>query len=327
MALLLSRADVESILDMPTTIAAVEDAFRELARGTVDMPQRPVIRVAEHGGTVLFMPAYIGGTASLGMKLVSVYPQNPTQHNLPTTMGVILVCEAATGQVVSVMDGGFITAMRTGAVTGVAARVMARPEATVLGLFGAGVQARTQLLAVAAVRPLSRVIVCDVAADQAQRFAAEMAERLDLAIEVASEPRQAVEGADIVVTATSAASPVFDGRWLREGTHISGIGSHAAHMRELDTVTVQRSRVIVDSRRAALAEAGDLILPIQEGAIAPEHIVGELGEVLLGQVAGRTSPAEITLFKSVGLAIQDVAVAARVYAAARERGIGQEMRF
>ncbi len=263
MALLLSRADVESVLDMKTALAAVEDGFRELARGTVDMPQRPVIRVPDHQGTLLFMPAYIGGIGALGMKLVSVYPQNPALHGLPTTMGVILVCDVASGEVVAVMDGGFITAMRTGAVTGVAARCMARPDASVVGLFGAGVQARTQLLALAEIRQLSKVIVFDVAPERAQQFARELSERLGIAIEVASAPRQAVAGADIVVTATSAASPVFDGHWLEPGTHVSGIGSHAPQMRELDTVAVQRSRVIVDSRSAALAEAGDLMLAIQ----------------------------------------------------------------
>lgn len=327
MPLLLTRSDVESLLDIDLSMAAVEEAFRELARGTVQMPQRPVIRVAEHQGSVLFMPAYIAGLGALGMKLVSVYPENPSRHGLPTIMGVILLCEAATGQVLAIMDGGHITAMRTGAVTGVAAKVMARQDARVLGLFGAGVQARTQLLAVAAVRPLERVVVYDTVVANAQRFAGEMTARIQVPVLVASSAREAVEGADIVVTATSSAAPVFDGRWLAPGTHISGIGSHAPHMRELDTETVRRARLIVDHRAAALAEAGDVMLPIQEGAITADHIVGELGEVLEGRIPGRTSASEVTLFKSVGLAIQDVAVAARVYALAIERGIGQPVQL
>jgi len=325
MALLLNRADVQSLLTMRDAMGAVEEAFRQLALGTVDMPQRPVIRVPEHHGSVLFMPALIGGTGALGMKVVSVYPDNPKQHNLPTIMGLILLNDARTGQVVAIMDGGWITAMRTGAVSGVATKAMARPDAAVVGVFGAGVQARTQLMAMAEARPLHRALVYDIVPEQSQRYAADMSDQLGIAVEAVTEPRAAIQGADILVAATSAGSPIFDGTWVELGTHINGIGSHAPHMRELDTTIVQRSRLIVDSCAAALAEAGDLLIPIQEGAITADHIAAELGEVLTGQKPGRTSPDEITLFKSEGLAIQDVAVAARVFDLARQRGVGQEV--
>ncbi len=325
MALLLTRADIQSFLTMKDAMEAVEEAFRQLALGTVDMPQRPVIRVPAHHGTVLFMPALIGGMGALGMKVVSVYPDNPARHNKPTVLGTILLNDPATGEVIAIMDGGFITAMRTGAVSGVATKYMARPDARVAGIFGAGVQARTQLMALAEARPLERAVVYDVMPEARTRFATEMSAQLGLPVAPVDDPRAAVEGCDIIATATSAATPILDGNWVAPGTHINGIGSHAPHMRELDTTIIRRSRVIVDLRSAALAEAGDLIIPIQEGAITADHIAGELGEVIVGQVPGRTQPDEITLFKSEGLAIQDVSVATRVYQIAQERGIGQNV--
>ena len=323
MALLLTRADIQSFLTMKDALEAVEEAFRQLALGTVDMPQRPVIRVPDHHGSVLFMPALIGGMGALGMKVVSVYPDNPTKHNKPTVLGTILLNDPATGEVIAIMDGGFITAMRTGAVSGVATKYMARPDAKVAGIFGAGVQTRTQLLGVAEARSLARAVVYDVVPAARERFAAEMSERLGFPVEPVGEARAAVEGCDIIAAATSAATPIFDGAWVSPGAHINGIGSHAPAMRELDTTIVKKSRIIVDLRSAALAEAGDLIIPIQEGAITADAIAGELGEVIVGKVPGRTRPDEITLFKSEGLAIQDVAVATRVYQIAKARGLGQ----
>lgn len=325
MALLLTRTDIQSFLTIKDAMEAVEEAFRQLALGTVDMPQRPVIRVPDHHGVVLFMPALIGGMGALGMKVVSVYPDNPKKYDKPTVLGLILLNDPATGEVVAIMDGGFITAMRTGAVSGVATKYLARSDAQVAGVFGAGVQARAQLLALAEARPLVRAVVYDVVPEARQRFAADLSAQLGIPVEPVDDPRAAVEGCDVIATATSARDPIFDGAWVAPGTHINGIGSHAPDMRELDTAIIQKARVIVDLRAAALAEAGDLIIPIQEGAITADHIAGELGEVIAGRIPGRTSPDEITIFKSEGLAIQDVSVATKVYQLARARSIGQEI--
>ncbi|MBU0493448.1 MAG: ornithine cyclodeaminase family protein, partial [Chloroflexi bacterium] len=317
MALLLTRTDIQSFLTIKDAMEAVEEAFRQLALGTVDMPQRPVIRVPDHHGVVLFMPALIGGMGALGMKVVSVYPDNPKKYDKPTVLGLILLNDPATGEVVAIMDGGFITAMRTGAVSGVATKYLARSDAQVAGVFGAGVQARAQLLALAEARPLVRAVVYDVVPEARQRFAADLSAQLGIPVEPVDDPRAAVEGCDVIATATSARDPIFDGAWVAPGTHINGIGSHAPDMRELDTAIIRKARVIVDLRAAALAEAGDLIIPIQEGAITADHIAGELGEVIAGRIPGRTSPDEITIFKSEGLAIQDVSVATKVYQLAR----------
>lgn len=325
MALLLSRQDVQKVLTMADCIAAVEKAFGELARGSAIMPQRAVIKAAAHRGVFLAMPAYIGGEdEALGIKAVTVYPDNPARHKLPTTLGTLLLCDPATGKVVAIMDAGYLTAVRTGAASGVATRHLARPDAAVCVVFGAGVQARQQLAAVHLVRPLRQAWVLDTVAEARDKFAVEMGAALGIPVTPAADAETAVRGADIVVTATSSATPVFDGRWLRPGTHINNIGSHSPDARELDTETVRRAKYVADHREASLAEAGDLLIPIKEGAVTAGHIHASLGEIVIGAKPGRTSPEEITLFKSCGLAVQDVATAKAVYAAARARGIGVE---
>jgi ornithine cyclodeaminase/alanine dehydrogenase len=258
------------------------------------------------------MPAYIGGDFdALGLKVVSVYGDNPAKHDLPTVIATVLLNDPRTGALLAVMDGTWMTAMRTGAVSGVATKYLARADARVATVLGAGVQARTQLMA--------------IDSERSRAYAQAMSAQLDLEILPTTDLRTAIESADILAAASNAHDPIFPGEWLRPGTHINGVGSHAPKMRELDTTTIVRSLVVADQKMACLAEAGDIIIPIQEGAITEAHIHGELGQVITGEVAGRTSDEQITLFKSVGLAIQDVATAARVYALAQEKGVGQDL--
>lgn len=327
MPLLLTRKDVEKVLTMKDAIAAVEEGFRQLALGNVIMPQRTAIRISEYHGIHLGMPAYVGGAGdggSLALKVVTVYPDNPSQYGLPTTIGTLLLNDPRTGALVAIMDAGFLTAMRTGAVSGVATKYLARRDARTVGIFGAGVQARAQLIAMCEVRPIERAVVCDPWQEGRDRFAAEMSARLSIPVEPAGDPRACVDN-DIVVAASSSREPIFDGAWLAPGTHINGIGSHSPDARELDTVTLQRSKVVPDLAAACLVEAGDLILPIKEGAFTEDRIHASLGEVVAGLKPGRESDGEITLFKSVGLAVQDAATAARIYALARAAGVGVEI--
>jgi ornithine cyclodeaminase/alanine dehydrogenase len=311
---------------MEDCLEAVETAFRELARSRAVMPQRAVIKVEEHRGLFLGMPAYIGGDLdALGLKVVTVYPENPAQHDLPTVLGTLMLCDPATGKAVAIMDAGYLTAVRTGAASGVATRALAREDSRTCVLFGAGVQARQQLVALNLVRPLAKVSVIDVNREAARSFARELGDSLEIRIEATEDVERAVREADIVVTASSSHDPIFDGSWLREGTHINNIGSHSPDARELDTTTVKRSKFVADLREANLAEAGDILIPIREGAVNEDHIHASLGEVLIGAKPGRESSEEITLFKSCGLAIQDVSTALAVYSAARERGIGIEV--
>jgi len=311
---------------MEDCIAAVENAFGGLARGAAVMPQRAVIKVADHKGLFLGMPAFIGGDLNaLGLKVVTVYPDNPSKHDLPTTLGTLMLCDPTTGKAVAIMDAGYLTAVRTGAASGVATKYLAREDAAVCVVFGAGVQAKKQLEAMMLVRPPKKTYVIDIVTDAARSFASEMGEALDLEVVATDDVKGSVEQADIVVTASSSHDPLFDGGWLKPGTHVNNIGSHSPDARELDTTTVKRSKFVADLKEANLAEAGDILIPIAEGVVTEDHIYASLGEIVIGEKPGRENAEEITVFKSCGLAIQDVSTALAVYQAAREQGIGTEV--
>ncbi len=321
--LLLNRNDVMKVLDMAQCMEVVEKAFAELATGTVVMPLR--INFATGEGFALYMPAYIKEMGALACKVVTSYVNNPAKHNLPTIMGKVLLQDPETGGVICIMDGGYLTAVRTGAVSGVATRYLAREDrGQKVGIFGAGAQARTQLWAMTIARDIASACVYDVNDEAVGRFIAEMAPRLQLDIVKASSPDQVMQEADIICTATSSSTPIFDGTKVREGTHINGVGSHVPKNRELDTAIIKRSKIIADSYDACLNEAGDIMIPIQEGAIDKSHLSAELGEVITGKKPGRANTREITLFKSNGLAIQDVAAAKLVYDRAVQAGIGTD---
>ena len=238
-------------------------------------------------------------------------------------MGKVLLQDPETGDVICIMDGGYLTAVRTGAASGVATRYLAREDrGQKVGIFGAGAQARTQLWAMTVARDIVKACVYDVDDEAVSRFIAEMAPKLQLDIIKATSPEQILEEADIICTASSSPTPLFDGSKVREGTHINGVGSHTPKAREMDTAIIKRSKVIADSYDACLREAGDIIIPIEEGAIDKSHLRAELGEVITGKKTGRADGREITLFKSNGLAIQDTATARLVYDKAVPAGIG-----
>ncbi|MEJ5199473.1 MAG: ornithine cyclodeaminase family protein [Anaerolineae bacterium] len=260
----------------------------------------------------------------LAGSLLGIWTAAPLAAETASAVKSTVRVDPRTGRLLAIMDGAFLTAMRTGAASGVATKYLARADARVVGIFGAGIQARTQLMAMAAVRPIVEARVYDPLADHAAAFSREMSEALGIRVQPVAEPRAAVEGCDIIVAASTSKTPVFDGAWLAPGTHINGVGSHSPDARELDAQTIRQSKVVVDLRDAALAEAGDLIMPINAGEITADHIYADLGEIVTGK-PGRTDPGEITLFKSVGLAIQDVSTAVRVYELARQKGIGQEI--
>jgi ornithine cyclodeaminase/alanine dehydrogenase len=323
MALLLTRDNVISVLDMPACMDVVEQAFTELARGTAVLPLR--INITPPDGLALYMPAYLKEMGALACKVVTVYKKNPERFGIPTTIGKVLLQNPETGEVICVMDGGYLTAVRTGAASGVATKYMARQSGEMTaGIFGAGVQAKMQLWAVTVARKISRAVVFDVSSEAADKFVDEMGRKLGLHIAKASSPEE-VLAADIICAATSSPTPIFDGTRVREGTHINGIGSHTPKARELDTEIIKRSRLVGDSREACFKEAGDVIIPLAEGAISEDHFYAELGEVIVGEKAGREAEEEITLFKSNGLAIQDAATAKLVYDKAVASGTGTEV--
>jgi ornithine cyclodeaminase/alanine dehydrogenase len=290
------------------------------------MPPRTPIRVEERGGVSRFMPAFIEGTGAFGAKIVSVFGKNPKDFDLPAVLGMIVLLDPRTGAPVAIVDGGHLTAMRTGAVSGIATRHMANPDARRGAILGTGVQARTQVWAMCEALPFERISVYSIdAPERIDAFCEEMHARHGIPFERAASAEDAVRGAEVLTLATSAAEPIIDFGWLEEGCHINGVGSHAPHMRELDEQTVRTARIIADQKAACLAESGDFIIPMKEGRWTESMIAGELGEVVTGEVPGRTSPGEITLFKSNGLAIQDLSTAHEVYRRAQERGVGVEI--
>ena len=327
MALILSREDVASVLTMKDAIDAVEESFKNLARGEADMPLRPTIRVAQPPGVVNVMPAYLGPMGALGVKLVSSYPENPGKHNLPTVQATILYSDYRTGELLAVMEGGYITAVRTGAASGVATKYLARRDSRIVGVLGSGIQAQTQLEAMCAVRAIQLAKVFSPTAAHRAAFAERTAAKLGIEVIPVNDPGEAVKGCDIVIAASAAKTPILMGDWISPGTHINGIGSHTPDARELDEKTIKKSKIVVDSMEAAMREAGDLLMPIAAGAIRQDSIYGELGELALGNKAGRENDDEITLFKSQGLAIEDVSAAKTVYEKAKAQGKGTDLRL
>ncbi|MCX6247616.1 MAG: ornithine cyclodeaminase family protein [Bacteroidetes bacterium] len=323
MTLILNKAEVASVLEMKDCMAAVELAFAELSEGTAVLPLRTGITPPD--GLSLYMPAYLKKMEALACKVVTVYKNNPLKHNLPTTIGKVLLQDPATGDVICIMNGGYLTAVRTGAASGVATKYLARKEKNqVAGIAGAGVQAKMQLLAVCEARNISKALVYDVSEAAADAFVAEMSKKLSLEI-IRVKSAEEILGADIICTATSSPTPLFDGNKVREGTHINGIGSHTPGARELDSAIVKRSKFVGDSREACFKEAGDIMIPLNAGEIPDSHFYAELGAIITGKKPGRVNDREITLFKSNGLAIQDAATALLVYQKAVAAGIGTQV--
>lgn len=314
----LSAADVERCVDMEAAIELVAGAFAALSGGKADVPLRA--RVAGPAGTTLFMPVRLPGPGgdALATKVVSVFPENP-ERGLPSVHAAVLVLDPDTGAPAALMEGTRLTALRTGAASGLATRLLARDDSRVLAVFGAGVQARTQIEAVRCVRPIQEVRVVSRRGRSARRLAAELE---GVSARGVSDPGQALAGADVVVAATDSPSPVFPGRSVEPGTHVNGVGSFTPRMREVDGDLVARATVVVDSRESARAEAGDLVAAVEEGRIGWDHVRAELGEIVSGARAGRTTPHEVTFFKSVGSAVQDAVVARRVLDEARRLGLG-----
>lgn len=323
MPLILTRSDVMSVLTMKDCMTAMKQAFAELSNGTAVLPLRTAITPPD--GLSLYMPAYLKQMGALACKVVTVYKNNPSKYSLPTTIGKVLLQNPETGEVICIMDGGYLTAVRTGAASGVATEFLARKtDGQIAGIYGAGVQAKMQLWAVAEARKLSKALVYDLSEDAAVNFAKEMSQKLNLDVEAVSDSNLLVE-TDIICAATSSSTPLFDGTKIKKGTHINGIGSHTPNARELDSEIVKRSLFVGDSKEACFKEAGDIIIPVAEGVVSENHFYAELGEIITGKKNGRTGDDEITIFKSNGLAIQDAATAKTVYERALTAGIGLQI--
>jgi ornithine cyclodeaminase/alanine dehydrogenase-like protein (mu-crystallin family) len=304
--LFLSAADVDRALSMSTAIAAVRDAFIDLSQGRAEVPLRTSITLAGDGAA-FFMPVHLPRQKQLGVKVVTVVPEN-RERELPTIQALVAVFDSETGSPLAVMDGEVLTAMRTGAASGVATDALARKNASVAAVIGAGVQGVRQLEAVCCVRTIREALVFDQDREQAEAFATEMGRRLGRTVRVL-DTVSAVFAADIVCTATSSGQPVVADADLAKGAHVNAVGAYRSDTREIPGEAVGRATLVVDSREACLAEAGELVMAMREGHLDPEASPAEIGEVLAGSRPGRTDDAELTIFKSVGNAVQDLAVA------------------
>lgn len=322
--LALSRSDLRQLITMREAIDLMKVAFQELSYGRAASPLRTVIDVHEHNGVTLLMPGYVPAAKALGVKVVSVFTGNRAR-NIPTIHALVTLIDYETGVPIGIMDGAFLTALRTGAVSGAATELGARPDSRTLVVIGAGAQGITQAAAVCTVRPIDRVIAVDVFPESLARFK-ESAERdwpiLAGKIETATDAASVVGLADVICTSTTSKLPVFSDADLKPGVHINGVGAYTPAMQEIPSATVARALVTVDNTEAAYAEAGDMINPVAEGLVTIEHYSRELGHVVAGDRAWRTSPDQVTFFKSVGNAVQDVVVARHALDRARERGVG-----
>lgn len=320
---ILSAADVQSALAMPEAIDLMKDAFVQLSSGQATVPGRLSLDMPSAGGRVLFMPAYIPKQEQVGVKIVSVMDRNP-DRGLPLIQAVVMVMDAATGRAVALMDGEYLTALRTGAASGLATDLLAREDSEVLAVFGAGKQSRTQVEAICCVRKIKRVLLFNRSDGHALALADEIGERFGIASAVAVRPADLKE-ADIICTATASTTPVLGTENLKPGVHINAIGAYRPTMRELPSETIRIAKVVVDERKACLSEAGDLVQPIQEGVITEQYIHAEIGEIVSGAKVGRESDSEVTVFKSVGNAVQDLAAAGRILENAKKLGLGTEV--
>ncbi len=318
---IISQSEVPRLLPMKDCVALMAQALQSLAREDAVQPLRTIVRLPGRGGGLGTMPAYLGSPSALGVKVITFTPENQgTSYDLH--QGAVLLFDTEHGTLLAVIDATSITSIRTAAVSAVATDLLAREDAATVAILGSGVQAASHLESMRVVRPVARVRVWSRDFDRAKVFSRAESERHQIPVEPARTAREAVRDAAIVCVVTAAREPVLQGEWLEPGTHVNAVGACLPTHRELDTAAVVRSRVYVDRRESALHEAGDILVPIQEGAIRESHIVGEIGELLLGRMEGRRTAEEITLFKSLGLAIEDVAAAHAIHARATAAGAG-----
>jgi ornithine cyclodeaminase len=312
---------------MPECIELMSDALAALARGEVFQPLRTIVRPPDARGLLGLMPAYRHGEhGAFGLKAICVFPGNPSLGK-DAHQGTVMLFSQETGEPLALMNASQITATRTAAVSAVATRLLARAEAEVLGIIGAGVQARTHLVALACVRSIKRARVSCRNSEHAVQLVREMQDKVSFPIEVAKSNKEAVREADVIVTATSSQEPVINRGWISAGAHINAIGTHSPQSREIDSATMAAARIFTDRRESVLNEAGDYLLAAQEDAVSPDSIVAEIGELVIKVKEGRTSPAEITLFKSLGLAIEDVVCAEYLFRKAQAEGAGSWVDF
>jgi alanine dehydrogenase len=318
---LISEADVQNCLTMDDVLQGVEDALREKGFNRVQMPPKTYIFFKKYHGDFRTMPSYLEGPDIAGVKVVNVHPNNPRTHHVPSVRATILLIDPKTGAIFAIMGGTTITAMRTGAISGLATQYLSQKEATSLALVGAGTQARTQLAAISKIRKLRSVRVYDTNDEATQGFIEETEGHYPFTITTAPSVEECVTGADIITTITPVTAPIIKDAWISPGTHINAIGADAPGKEELDPAILKRATIVVDDLHQA-AHSGEINVPLTRGLITMKDIHGELSEIIIGKKRGRTAHDEITVFDSTGLSLLDVATAWIVYQRAQEKTLG-----
>ncbi len=324
MTLILTQAEVRRVLPMDECISLMVDVLKAFSEGKGLNPLRGGMSLPDGVGSLLTMPGYMQEPKALGLKVIGVFPGNEgTVYE--SIQGLVMAFDPDHGIPLAIMDAGEITAIRTAAASGAATKCLAKEEASDLAILGSGVQARSHLEAMLCARSIARVRVYSPTKAHRDGFADEAARRHGIPVEATTTSEEAVRGADLICAVTSSGEPGVKSEWVAPGAHINAVGAYTPSTRELDTDTVARSRLFVDSRESALAEAGDFLIPKEEGAIGEDHLLGELGSVLLGAIPGREGPDDVTVFKSLGIAMEDVASAHQAYQRAKEGGVGTDV--
>lgn len=325
--LILNHHEVEALLPMNECIPLMREALLALAAGNAHQPLRTIIRPPEANGVMGLMPSYMSGDRpAFGLKAICVFPSNSAKGK-DSHQGGVLLFSAETGELMAMMNASAITAIRTAAVSGVATDLLARPDACNLGIIGSGVQARSHLAAISEVRSIKRCRVVSRHIEHARKFAEEMQQDFSFPLEPVATIAEALKDSDVIVTATTTLEPIVRREWLTPGAHLNLVGSSRPNGREADSATMAATSLFVDRRESTLNEAGDYLFAARDGVIGPDHIRAELGEVLQGDKPGRTSPDEITCFKSLGLAIEDLFAAEFLYRKAQESSVGTWVSF
>lgn len=323
--LLLTKKNIEDIFNMKNAIDSDKTAFKLFSQDKSVVPLRTNIDIPKFSGQSLYMPAYVQDIDSIGIKIVSVFPKN-VEKGIPSVVGKMILMDGKTGEVCCIMDGTYLTQLRTGAGSGAATDLLAVKEAKKGALIGTGGQAECQLEAMLTVRNLELIKVFDMDLERAKEFCLKMSEkfaRFGAEISVAKTAQEAIENADIITTVTTSKTPVIDGHYVKRGAHINAVGSYTPVMQEIDEYTIKNAeKVFADSKDAVLSESGDFIIPINKGIIDRSRIDGEIGEVLLGKISGRQNDKEITIYKTVGIAVMDVVTAYDIYNCALKKNIG-----
>jgi alanine dehydrogenase len=328
MVLYLSQEDVKHVLDMKTTIEVVESGFRETGLGLVEMPARIYLHFEKYNGVLITMPAYLETLDAAGVKIVTVHPDNPAKHGLPSVVARIILNDPKNGQPLAIMDGTYITMLRTGAAGACGIKYLSRKDSEIAAIIGLGVQGQAQLMGLLQVRDIREVRAFDIIPEARKAYVKNMSKVADIPVKPAESVEEAVEDADIIVTCTPSKTPVLKGEMIMEGTHVSAIGTDTRDKHELDASvlvkTARKGKIVVDSVSQALI-VGDFADPVQKGTLKKEDIYAELSEIVTGKKKGRTSDSEITLFKATGLAMEDIVTAHIAYELAKKKGIGKEI--